>query len=124
MANEENLIPFNKRTESEQREITSKGGKKSGESRRNKKLLKDYMDAVLELPVTSNKQFNNLSKMGIPVENIDNKMLLVVSLFKRATIGDVSAFKEIRSLIGEETAPNEEQLRKLDDVLDKLGGDI
>ena len=31
MPNEKNLIPFNERTESEQRAIQSKGGKASGE---------------------------------------------------------------------------------------------
>jgi hypothetical protein len=34
----ENLIPINKRTKEEQREICSKGGKISGEKRREKKL--------------------------------------------------------------------------------------
>ena len=37
MANEQNLIPLNKRTKSEQREYARKGGKKSGEVRRKRK---------------------------------------------------------------------------------------
>lgn len=37
MANEQNLIPLNKRTKSEQREYQKKGGQKSGEVRRQKK---------------------------------------------------------------------------------------
>ena len=40
MANEENLIPFEERTESEQREIRSKGGIASGKSRRHKRDLR------------------------------------------------------------------------------------
>lgn len=44
--NNENLIPFNQRTESEQREIRSKGGKASGISRSfrsaTKKRLKEH----------------------------------------------------------------------------------
>lgn len=32
MANEQNLIPWNKRTENEQREYARKGGQKSGSS--------------------------------------------------------------------------------------------
>ena len=43
MANEQNLIPWNKRTESEQREYARQGGKKSGEVRRKKKAMKDMM---------------------------------------------------------------------------------
>lgn len=41
MANEENLVPQNRRTKSEQREIAKMGGIKSGEARREKKLWKD-----------------------------------------------------------------------------------
>lgn len=43
MANEENLIGhgFHERTASEQREIARKGGKASGEARREKKLIRD-----------------------------------------------------------------------------------
>ena len=40
MANEENLIPMNKRSQSEAREFGKKGGIASGESRRAYKSLK------------------------------------------------------------------------------------
>ena len=48
MANEQNLIPFNERTESEKRAIATAGGKASGKARRNKKLLRDCIDYLLE----------------------------------------------------------------------------
>ena len=51
MANEENLIPMDERTENEQREIARKGGKKSGEARRRKKDMKAKMKL---LPVKQN----------------------------------------------------------------------
>lgn len=41
MANEQNLKPQNLRTKSEQREIARQGGIKSGEARREKKLIKE-----------------------------------------------------------------------------------
>ena len=50
MANESNLIPFNKQTESEQREIARKGGIKSGEIRRQRKAMKEQMEMLLALP--------------------------------------------------------------------------
>jgi len=97
------LIPLNKRTKDEQKKIQSKGGKKSGESRRKKKLLKDCMIDLLELPVTNTKTWNKLSRMGIDPKDIDNRSLLTVSLFMKAVeCGDVAAFKEIRNLIGED----------------------
>jgi hypothetical protein len=48
MANEENLIPFNERTESERRAIATSGGIASGEARRNKKILRDCIDYLFE----------------------------------------------------------------------------
>lgn len=46
--NEQNLIPQNKRTKAEQREIAKKGGQASGESRRKKKSMRElfiwYLD--------------------------------------------------------------------------------
>lgn len=102
MANEKNLKPLNERTKSEQREIQKKGGVKSGESRRRKKALKDCMLDLLALPVADRKYYNNLAKLGVNTEDMDNRTLLVVSLFSKAVKdGDVAAFKEIRDLIGE-----------------------
>jgi hypothetical protein len=45
--NDENLIPFNQRTESEVRAIAANGGKKSGESRRARKTLKEELLLLL-----------------------------------------------------------------------------
>ena len=44
MANEKNLIPNSERTPNEVRENGKKGGIKSGEVSRVKKLLKDLLD--------------------------------------------------------------------------------
>lgn len=103
MANEKNLKPI--RSKSEAREKGRAGGKKSGEVRRQKRLLKDCMIELLELPVTDTKSWNKLAKLGIDIEKIDNRALLVASLFKKAVdFGDVQAFKEIKNLIGEDNA--------------------
>lgn len=105
MANEKNLIPFNERSENEARELGSKGGKASGESRRNAKLLREYMTQLLDLPVSDLRRYNRLARLGIPIEDIDNRALLVAALFaKAAHEGDVAAFKVIRELIGEDKA--------------------
>lgn len=115
MANDKNLIPQNKRTKEEQREVARLGGIASGEARRRKKLLKECMLELLELPVSSRKHWNKLSKMGIEPDDIDNKELLTVALFEKAVSeGDVSAFKEIRNLIGEDVQTDENgQLEQL-----------
>ena len=103
LANEKNLIPYSERSENEARENGRKGGIASGESRRKRKLLKDSMNALLELPVSSTKEYNALIKMGIDIEDIDNSQLIVLALFNRAKSGDVAAIKELRNLIGEDS---------------------
>lgn len=115
LANEKNLVPLGNRTTSEQREIAQKGGIASGESRRRRKLLKDSMNALLELPVSSTKEYNALIKMGIDIEDIDNSQLIVLALFNRAKSGDVAAIKELRNLIGEDNTEDKSagQLERL-----------
>lgn len=98
MANEENLIPFDQRTESEQREIRSKGGKASGQSRREKKLFKDLFKEMLddtetdldgEMMVTRKavvkKAFKYLTDPDI---DLDAKDYVRVMEFIRDTIGE------------------------------------
>ena len=115
MANEKNLIPYSERSENEARENGRKGGIASGESRRKRKLLKDSMNALLELPVSSTKEYNALIKMGIDIEDIDNSQLIVLALFNRARSGDVAAIKELRNLIGEDSSEDKSagQLERL-----------
>lgn len=48
MANEQNLIPFTERSESEVREMNRRGGIKSGEVRREKANLKKQLQLFLE----------------------------------------------------------------------------
>lgn len=44
--NDENLIPLNQRTKSEQRAITSAGGKASGEARRRRKTNAEAIEIL------------------------------------------------------------------------------
>lgn len=110
--NEQNLIPFTKRSESEVREINSKGGKKSGEVRRRKRNLKAAMKAVLSLPVQDIDKWNAISALGVDPADIDNQTAIVCALMSRALAGDVAAFKEIRSLLGEDNDAERLKLQK------------
>ena len=116
--NEKNLIPFtSEQSREEAKKNGAKGGQKSGESRRNRKLLKEYMETLLDMPTQNPKQIKTMSKMGIDGEEMSNKMALTVALFIKATSGDVNAIKEIRNLIGEEEAiSNDEVVNIIDDV--------
>ena len=117
MANEQNLIPLNKRTKSEQREYARKGGKKSGEVRRKRKAMKEQMEMLLSLPFKSKKQFNFMKELGIEEDNIDNQMALIVAMYGKALKGDVQAFNTIREVIQDEkTVKDEDRVQIVNDL--------
>lgn len=116
MANEKNLVPFTSEQSREAAVINGrKGGVASGQAKRRRKLLRDSMNALLELPVSSTKEYNALIKIGIDIEDIDNSQLIVLALFNKAKSGDVAAIKELRNLIGEDSAEDKSagQLERL-----------
>ena len=102
MANEQNLIPWNKRTENEQREYARQGGQKSGEVRRKRKAMKEQMEMLLSLPFKQEKQLNFMKSLGIEENEIDNQMALMVAMYGKALKGDVQAFNSIREVIQDE----------------------
>lgn len=111
MANEKNLVPFDERTESEQREIASAGGKASGKARRRKKSMKQKMQLLLSLPAADNDQ-TELSAMGVDPDDMDNEMVLVKALFLAAAEGDTKAFDRIQDVLGRTVAREELALKK------------
>lgn len=87
VANEKNLIPFNQRTESEQREIASRGGIASGEARRERKTFREGLLYLLNTPCEDQE--------GTQQDAI------LASLIRKAIGGDVRAIETIRDTIGE-----------------------
>ena len=117
MANEQNLIPWNKRTENEQREYAKKGGQKSGEVRRKRKAMKEQMEMLLALPFKQQKQVNFMKGLGIEEDNIDNQMALIVALYGKALKGDVQAFNAIREVTQDNrTTSQEERVQIINDL--------
>lgn len=89
MANIENLIPFNERTESEKRRIALMGGKASGQARREKATLKKTLEMLLdEKNKDTGKTYREMATLG---------------LIKGATEGKAENYKVIAQLIGELT---------------------
>ena len=116
MANEKNLEK-GKATQFQSGEKAArngqKGGKKSGESKRQKKLLKECMNSLLDVDIKDKKVLKKLTELGI--DDTSNKMLITLGLFNAATYGDVKAFKEIRNLIGEDK--RDVDLGKIDEII-------
>ena len=103
MANDQNLRPI-KLSHDEAMRIGQKGGIASGESRRQRRRMREYAELVLDLSVSNKSKYNKLIRMGIKPQDIDNEMLLIVGLIEKAQGGDVSAAREIRAIIGEDVA--------------------
>lgn len=89
--NHDNLIPMNRRTKSEQKEIAKKGGDASGKARRKKKEAREYLIAVLEGKVKTK----------------DGSMTTVKDVMMQKLVGkalgetDLNTIKYILDLIGE-----------------------
>ncbi len=116
MANEQNLIPFGDRTESEQRAIQSAGGIASGKARRERKKMREQAEMLLSLPFQNREiqdQDGNVKSLleeykkvsGIDnIEDIDNQMAMLIAMFNVVLgggKGSVQAFNSLRELVGE-----------------------
>ena len=113
MANEKNLKKNSERTPSELREMTRKGGIKSGEARRNKKTMREALEMLMFDVEVDEAAKDKLRGAGISEENFNNQTLITLGLMKKAREGDVQAYNAICAMIGEKPA----------DKID-LGGDI
>lgn len=99
MANEQNLIPFtSEQNREEAKKNGAKGGKKSGEVRRQRKAMKEQIEMLLSLPFKQIEKLDFIENLGIDKDQIDNQMALLVAMYGRALKGDVQAFKEIREV--------------------------
>ena len=108
MSNEQNLIPINKRTKSEQREFRSKGGKKSGEVRRQKKAMKETMKMLLNLDLPDCEGKESLKDMGIEDEDLNIQTAILANQAKKALAGDLDSAKFCRDTAGEYIGAEEE----------------
>lgn len=120
MPNERNLIPFEERTEDEQRAIRSAGGVASGVSRRRKRSLKEAADLYLSLPPADKRRWNKISRQGVDSEEIDNQMAMIVGLTERAIKGDAKAAKVIIDLLGD--GENEREKGRENNLLEVIKG--
>lgn len=81
MANEQNLIPLNKRTQRERKEIAKKGAEATNKKKAERKTLREELLLLLQ----ENKMQENIG----------------LALLEKAKSGDTKAFEVIRDTIGE-----------------------
>ena len=78
--NEGNLIPFDRLTESQQREIRSKGGRASVEAKRRKKTYAELAE-IIGTQKVSEENGRKLKKLGVPNGDQTNDALAVARIF-------------------------------------------
>ena len=105
MANSENLIPFSERTESEQREIRSKGGQRSGEIRRAKADFRRTLNLLLTAKIESPEWTPILESLGLEstLESAVNGAMI-----REALGGNVKAYEAIARYSGQSDKPDED----------------
>lgn len=124
MANVQNLMPIEyvnaRKTREERRESASKAGKASGEAKRRRKAMQEQMELLLSLPVKNTEHRAFMEQLGIDEDNMDNQMMLLMSVFNKAMKGDLEAFREIKGVVSD-MGKNASSDRVI--IVDDLDGD-
>ena len=120
-----NLIPFNERSEEEQRAIRLKGGIASGVARRRKKELREFTrDFLMQEAVPQLK--GNMDLLGVEVEQMTNVAAMVTRLFSKAVNqGDLNAARTIIEWAGMaplQEARENEAIAKMSQVMQLVSG--
>lgn len=112
LANDENLVKAEDLTSRELRERAQKGGKASVAARRRKKDMKAKMKLLLSLK-PNQSQATILDVLGVPEEDADNEMLMLVSMFQAVVEDrDTKAFSQVMDVLGKSVQREELELKK------------
>lgn len=120
----DNLIANPERTPKELKNMAKKGGKKSGQVRRQRKQLKDLFLSMLSTPIPQDELKEKITSMGLDGEEKNYNTLLGMTTLNEALKGNMRAVELIRDTIGEKPVENVE-LRdnsKLDKILEQIEG--
>lgn len=101
----ENLIDPKDRTSEELREMTRKGGIKSGEARRRKKTMREALEMLMFQTPLPEMHKKMLEADGVKDKgDLNHQMVITRSLIAKAESGDVQAYHAICAMIGEKPA--------------------
>lgn len=95
-----NLKPFtSNQSRDEAVKNGKKGGKLSGEKRRQKKRTADIVSSLLDMPATSKRLTENLAELGVKTDqNTDIETAMIAGLVTRACNGNVLAIEKVLEL--------------------------
>ncbi len=123
MRHDENLIPFNKRSQEEARELGRKGGIASGEARRRKANFRKTLNLLLTAKIDNPEWTPILEAMGLDstLESAVN-----AAMIREALAGNVKAYEAIAKYSGQGTntaADDEEQKARTEVMKEKIRKD-
>lgn len=122
--NEQNLIPNSQRSPSELKRMTSKGGKRSGEVRRQRKTQREQLEMLLSLPLKSAKAKEQIQALGIDAEEVDNQMAMNVAMYNlilQGGKGAVQAYNSFVDLLGDRDSEKKDlEIKRLREEVNKL----
>ena len=97
---EQNLIPMNKQPPEVQRELSRKGGRNSGKSRREKRAMADVLRMMIEQPIPANQRnaAQALKKLGISSADATNAALINLQLVNLALSSSVDNKTKLRAI--------------------------
>lgn len=113
--NDENLVPQNKRTKSEQREIAKMGGKACGEARRQKKTMREWLEIAMQAAMKADDGHPIMSPDD-PTRELTRKECAMLKLAAKAAKGDLKALELSAKLSGEAETKVVVEARKPEEV--------
>ena len=114
-----NLIPMNKRTKEEQKDIARKGGIASQKKQKQNKTFKEMLRIIGDSQVKDTKLTKQLEELGIPKEDITYSFLVNYAQFQKAIKErDTRSAEYIRDTLGE--TPIIEQKIEVENVVEDL----
>lgn len=111
--NDENLIPLNKRTPRERKEIAKKGAEASNRKQAEKKAFKEILETLATIDVerftTDEAVLNELETINPEfAKKIDVKSVIAARIIHKALKGDLYAIGFLRDTIGEKPVDKQE----------------
>ena len=107
MANEttKNLIPQNKRTKEEQREIARMGGIASGKARREKQKTQQILADIVSIKNKDLAMFQKLAaKLGLDGDVSIHEVFTLTCLLNSVKSGNLGDLERLSKLLGEDNA--------------------
>ena len=97
----EDLVPLNRRTKDEQKEIAKKGGIASGVARRKKRSMREVLKMLKDMPVKDRKIIAQLQAAGIDDKDMTIGAAMAFSAIIHAMKGNGQMMKLVLDVMGE-----------------------